>query len=90
MPEEREAFEALLRWGFVDTFRHVHPEKRQFTWWDYVGGKIWSDEGMRIDYILAAAPLKDKVKQVAVDLWPRRRRTPKPSDHAPLLATLVV
>jgi exodeoxyribonuclease-3 len=86
MPEEREAFYKLLDWGLIDAFRLLYPDKRQFTWWDYIGGKIWKDEGMRIDYILITPPLKDKLKNVFVDLWPRRRRRPKPSDHAPLIA----
>lgn len=86
MPEEREAFEDLLSWGLVDSFRYLYPDKQQFTWWDYIGGAIWKNEGMRLDYILCSEPLKDKIKDVIVDLWPRRRRTPKPSDHAPIIA----
>ena len=85
MKEEREAFERILSWGFTDTFRYLYPSKVQFTWWDYIGGMIWKDKGMRIDYILVTEPLKKKVKEVYVDLWPRKRRTPKPSDHAPVV-----
>jgi len=86
MPEEREAFEDLLSWGLIDSFRFLYPDKQQFTWWDYIGGAIWKNEGMRLDYILCSEPLKEKIKDVIVDLWPRRRRTPKPSDHAPIIA----
>jgi len=88
MPEEREAFDRILHWGLVDMFRNLHPEERLFTWWDYIGGAIWKDEGMRIDYVLCSEPLIDKVVDVEIDLWPRRRRTPKPSDHAPAIVTL--
>ncbi len=87
MPEERGALSKLLGWGLYDTFREQYPDKKQFTWWDYIGGAIWRDEGMRIDYILCTKPLLDKLIDVEVDLWPRRRRTPKPSDHAPVIAT---
>jgi len=87
MPEEREVFEELLRWGLTDTFRYLYPGKQQFTWWDYIGGAIWKNEGMRLDYILCTNPLLEILKDVEVDLWPRRRRTPKPSDHAPVIAT---
>ncbi len=86
MPEERDAFEDFLDWGLVDTYRHLYPDKQQFTWWDYIGGAIWKNEGMRLDYILCTKPLLNNLKDVYVDLWPRRRRTPKPSDHAPLIA----
>jgi exodeoxyribonuclease-3 len=88
LPGERAAFEKLMGWGFVDTFRHKYPDKRQFTWWDYIGGAIWKDEGMRIDYAICTRSLLEKVEEVEVDLWPRRRRQPKPSDHAPLIITL--
>jgi len=88
MPEEREKFEDLLGWGIIDYFRQIYPEKQQFTWWNYIGGAIWRDQGMRIDYVLCTKPLIEKIKDLEVDLWPRKRRTPKPSDHAPLIATL--
>lgn len=90
MPEEREKLEALLDWGTIDSFRRIYPEKKQFTWWGYIGGAIWRDQGMRIDYVLCTKSLIEKVKDVEVDLWPRRRRSPKPSDHAPLIATMDV
>ena len=88
MPEERAAFENLINWGLIDGFRHLHPDLIQFTWWDYIGGAVWKNQGMRIDYFLHTEPLKDKVKMIEVDIWPRRRRTPKPSDHAPVVVTL--
>ncbi len=85
MPEEREALRRLLDWGLIDAFRYKYPDKVQYTWWDYIGGMIWKDKGMRIDYIFITESLKEKLKDVYVDLWPRRRRTPKPSDHAPVI-----
>jgi exodeoxyribonuclease-3 len=88
MPEERAAFQSLLDWGLVDAFRRLYPEKQQFTWWDYIGGAIWKDQGMRIDYVLATPGLFKKIKAVEVDLWPRKRHKPTPSDHAPVIADL--
>lgn len=88
MPEEREAFSSLLGWGLTDVLRHFHPDSRQFTWWGYMGGAIWRDEGMRIDYALATPALLERIVEIGVDLWPRKRRSPTPSDHAPLVLTL--
>ncbi len=85
MPEEREALERIISWGFIDTFRYIYPNRVQYTWWDYMGGKIWKDQGMRIDYIFVTKPLRESIKDIYVDLWLRKRRTPKPSDHAPLV-----
>jgi len=88
LPEERAVFEELLNLRFIDIYRHFYPEKKQFTWWDYIGGAIWKDEGMRIDYILSTNSLLEKIKNIEVDLWPRRRKKPTPSDHAPLIIEL--
>ena len=85
MPEEREVFSRLLSWGLTDLQRHLHPESRHFTWWAYMGGAVWKDEGMRIDYVLATRALVDKVLTIEVDTWTRKRRRPTPSDHAPLV-----
>jgi exodeoxyribonuclease-3 len=87
MPEEREALKKILDWGFTDIFRSIYPDSIQYTWWDYIGGAIWKNEGMRIDYMLCTKSLLSQIEKVEVDLWPRRRRTPKPSDHAPVIAT---
>ncbi len=86
MREEREMLRKVIDWGFTDAFRLLYPEKVEYTWWDYIGGKIWKNQGMRIDYIFITRPLKEYLEDVYVDLWPRRRRSPKPSDHAPLIA----
>jgi exodeoxyribonuclease-3 len=88
LPEERKAFQDLLDWGLTDGWRHLYPDRIQFTWWNYMGGAIWKNEGMRIDYILCTAPLVAQIRDMEVDLWPRRRRKPTPSDHAPLIVTL--
>lgn len=88
MPEERAAFASVLDWGLVDAFRALYPEKRQFTWWDYVGGAIWKDKGMRIDCALCTRALLKRIGSVDVDLWPRKRQKPTPSDHAPVVIDL--
>jgi len=88
LTEERAVFEELLNWGLIDIYRHFYPERKQFTWWDYIGGAIWKDEGMRIDYILGTEPLLEKIKRIEVDLWPRKRKKPTPSDHTPLIIEL--
>jgi len=86
MPEERLALQKIMNWGLIDAYRHLYPQGEDYTWWSYLGGSIWKNEGMRIDYIFCTAPLADRLVSVEVDLWPRRRRSPTPSDHAPLIA----
>lgn len=87
MAEEREAMKKLFDWGLYDTFRYLYPERQAFSWWDYRGGAIWKNEGMRIDYILCTKPLLDALVEVEIDTTPRRRRKPTPSDHTPVIAT---
>ena len=87
LASEKAKFRALLQTGLCDCYRHLHPEKKAFTWWDYRNAGIWRDEGMRIDYILGNTAACDTLQAIEVDLWTRRRRSPTPSDHAPVVAT---
>lgn len=83
-PEEREALGAVKDWGLVDTFRARHPEPGLFSYYDYQAGRFHKRQGMRIDYVLASAPLAERS---VLDLVDRNaRKGTKPSDHAPVLA----
>jgi len=61
-PEEREALKALLSVGFVDVFMALYPKKVQFTWWDYRQGRIWKNQGMRIDYVFSSETLMPSLR----------------------------
>ncbi|WP_456449536.1 exodeoxyribonuclease III [Hydrogenimonas sp.] len=86
LPSEKEKMRKLLAAGLNDCYRKLHPDERAFTWWDYRSAGIWRDEGMRLDYILADDTLCAELETIEVDLWTRRRRSPTPSDHAPVVA----
>jgi len=88
LPEEREALNALLEVGFIDVFRALYPEKVQFTWWDYRQGRVWKNQGLRIDYVLCSEPLLASVSNVYVVEEIRKRRDLKPSDHAPVVCVM--
>lgn len=79
---ERQAFEALLALGLTDSFRKLHPERRQFTWWDYRSSGFEQNKGVRIDHHLVSAALWPRVLDVTVDVDERGR--PQASDHAPV------
>jgi len=83
---ERAVFGNLIDWGMVDTLRMHHSDEGLFTWWDYRGGAFHRKWGMRIDHILASSSLAEKCTVVEIDR--DERKGPKPSDHAPLMATL--
>ena len=84
---ERAAFRTLLDWGLQDAWRARNPALRRFTWWDYRAGNFQRDEGMRIDHLLATAPVAARVVAVEVDREARKGK-PVPSDHAPLVLDL--
>jgi len=86
-PRERAAFAELVRWGLVDVYRERHPEPGRYTWWDYRAGDFHKNVGMRIDLLLATAPLAARVVAVEIDREARKGK-PTPSDHAPLVADI--
>jgi len=80
--EIRKKLRELVNLGFHDAFRHLHPEKEGYTFWDYTSGAWQKNNGMRIDHFLVSSSLIDKVKNVKVNKFPRGRQ--KPSDHTPI------
>jgi exodeoxyribonuclease III len=83
---ERSAMRSIVEWGFTDTLRSRHPESGVYTWWDYRSGAFHRGWGMRIDHILMSASLDGRC--TAVDVEREERKGEKPSDHAPVLATI--
>ncbi|MET0389782.1 MAG: exodeoxyribonuclease III [Polyangiales bacterium] len=85
LPEVRHAFERLIAWGFVDVVRKHHPDGGPYTWWDYRMLGFQKGNGLRIDHILATAPLAVQCTAAAVDRNERKGKLP--SDHAPVYAS---
>ncbi|HEY1242387.1 MAG TPA: exodeoxyribonuclease III [Bryobacteraceae bacterium] len=77
--DARNAFAHAVAWGFVDVFRKLHPDRVQYTYWDYFRNAFERNFGWRIDHILATAPLAARCRNAGVDLDPRR--APAASDH---------
>ncbi len=87
--EERARYQAILDLGFTDTFRHLHPETRAFSWWDYRGGAFHQKRGLRIDFLLANSALLPRLEGAAIDRDFRKKKEGlTPSDHAPVFADL--
>jgi len=83
---ERAAFRRLLALGLCDSFRLFEQPEKTFSWWDYRMLGFQKNLGLRIDMILLSQPLADKCTAAGVDRGPRKRE--RPSDHAPVWATL--
>ena len=85
-PLERVALAELQALGLRDVVRDRWPHERVFTYWDYRAGMFHRDLGMRIDLILASAPVAARVRAAWVDRLARKGKGP--SDHAPVVVDL--
>ncbi len=85
-PAERAALARLQALGLRDVVRDRWPGERVFTYWDYRAGMFHRDLGMRIDLVLATAPVADRVRAAWVDR--QARKGTGPSDHAPVIIDL--
>jgi exodeoxyribonuclease-3 len=83
---ERAALAELRALGLRDVVRDRWPGERVFTYWDYRAGMFHRDLGMRIDLILAGAPVAGRVRAAWVDRQARKGKGP--SDHAPVMIDL--
>lgn len=83
---ERAAFNALVKLGLTDAFRLFEQPEKSFSWWDYRMMGFRRNLGVRIDHILLSAPLAARCTACNVDKAPRKLE--RPSDHAPVWATL--
>jgi exodeoxyribonuclease-3 len=83
---ERAALAELQAVGLRDVVRDRWPDERVFTYWDYRAGMFHQDLGMRIDLVLAGAPVAERVKAAWVDRHARKGKGP--SDHAPVIIDL--
>lgn len=84
---EREKLEALTGLGLLDSFRLFEQPEKSYSWWDYREFAFRRNRGLRIDHILISEALKNRAIGCAVDRTPRKNE--RPSDHAPVILTLV-
>ena len=60
--EERAKMTELLDAGFVDSFRHLYPDKEGiYTWWSYMFKAREKNAGWRIDYFVVSSCLVEKI-----------------------------
>jgi exodeoxyribonuclease-3 len=84
---ERAALRTLFDLGLRDAFRLFEQPDRSYTWWDYRNLAFRRKLGLRIDHILLSPTLAQACASCSIDIEPRRRE--QPSDHAPVLATVL-
>jgi len=82
--DARNAYADAVAWGFTDVFRTLHPDRVQYTYWDYFRNALGNNWGWRIDHILATTPLAAVCRSADVDMEPRH--APGASDHTVIWA----
>ena len=66
-PQERAAMTKLLDSGFVDTFRHLHPDETgAYSWWSYMFNARAKNAGWRIDYFVVSDRLQSRITEAAI------------------------
>lgn len=80
--DERNALTRLLEAGFVDTFRHLHPDRVAYSWWSNRFNSRAKNIGWRIDYFLVSQRLIDRLTEADIldDVFG--------SDHCPVTITI--
>ncbi|WP_428670268.1 exodeoxyribonuclease III [Reyranella sp.] len=81
-PETRAAFHKLVRQGWTDAVRKLHPDERIYTFWDYFRNAWLRDAGLRIDHFLLNQAVAKRLVAAGVDR--EVRGWEKTSDHAPV------
>lgn len=81
--QERAKFSALLAAGFVDSFRHLYPDRENaYTWWSYRFNARTRNAGWRIDYFVVSDRLKSRIKNSVIC------SEIQGSDHCPVILEL--
>ncbi len=75
--QERDDFSKLLASGFSDTFRSLHPDAVEYTWWTYMYNARENNVGWRLDYWLVSNDVLPKVASSVIE------ESVMGSDHAP-------
>jgi exodeoxyribonuclease III len=85
-PESRAAFQRLLKQGWIDAVRAIHPSAPMYTFWDYKRDAWARNAGLRIDFLLMNREAAKRLSDAGVDVAVRGDEGA--SDHAPVWAVL--
>ncbi len=78
LPEERAWVDKFLAHGFVDIYRHLYPERIQYTWWTNILNARQRGVGWRLDYFLVSRALVPRVRDAVI------HEDVPGSDHCPI------
>lgn len=95
-PEERASFQSQLDAGYVDAFRHLHPDALgHYSYWSQRASNRDPNKGLRLDYFVCSKDLlvnnnddKQESKVIVRDSYMLPDQ--KGSDHCPLILELEI
>lgn len=80
LPHERAWLDTIYdQLGYVDAFRVVNQNAKEYSWWSNRGQAWANNVGWRIDYHVVSPDWQDKVKQAFI------YRDERFSDHSPVI-----
>ena len=80
LPEERAWINMVISHGYVDTFRHLNPDRKDaYSWWDMKTFARERNVGWRIDYFFVSDDIVGKIKKADILFQIMG------SDHCPIL-----
>lgn len=82
LPEERAEMTKFLKAGYVDTFRHFHPEPGHYSWWSYRSNARENNVGWRIDYHCVNRDFMDRIGGAKI------HSDVHGADHCPVAVTI--
>ncbi|XP_065907192.1 exodeoxyribonuclease-like [Dysidea avara] len=81
--EERDDFTDLLVEGFVDSFRHLYPDRKDaYSYWSYRANSRSKNVGWRLDYFVLSKKLLPQLCDCIM------KRSITGSDHCPVVLLL--
>ena len=82
--EERGKMTELLASGFTDSYRWLHPDQIEYSWWSYRFRAREKNAGWRIDYFLVTDNLRDHITDAVI------HTDVMGSDHCPVELDLTI
>lgn len=76
---ERNWIRGFLGSKWIDAFRYLHPDTREYTWWSQRQGVRAKNIGWRIDYFFLSEGMKSMIRGCKIDGGVYG------SDHAPVI-----
>ena len=83
-PEERQGMDNFIKCNWVDTFRDLYPEEKEYSQWSLRSNGWEKNEGSRVDYFMTNRDAMDAVKDSRYIVKQRG------SDHCPVELDLEV